>query len=62
VGLFGNKDKDIGQMTTEELKEHNREARNQRHADAFRLREEAVRQGRDDLVQEIDEQLLFDAD
>lgn len=63
MGLFGKSSgKDISEMTTEELKEHNRAARDKRHEEGFKLRAEAVRQGRDDLVKEIDETQLFDAD
>lgn len=47
--------------STEELAEHNKAARDERHKKGFELRAEAVRQGRDDLVKEIDETQLFDA-
>jgi hypothetical protein len=48
-------------MTPEESGAWRRETRHRRHAEAFRLRAEAQRQGRTDLVNETGGKLLSDA-
>jgi hypothetical protein len=60
--LGGGGDKEPGDMSPAEFNAWRQQKRSERVADAKRLRAEAVQQGRDDLVKEIDEKLLFDAD